>query len=172
MSKHAEVLERMRASIINADQDEAVAAAKAALDAGLDPLTALEEGFARVIREQGEAFHNMEIFLPQLVLSAEAMQAGLRFLEPFLKASGTDISQKGNVVIGTVEGDIHDIGKKIVVAMLRSAGYEVHDLGIDVPVPNFLNAAEQVNANIIGMSALLSTTMLRQRDVIELLNIL
>ncbi|MBW8012045.1 MAG: hypothetical protein FVQ83_12540 [Chloroflexi bacterium] len=171
MAEHEEILERMRASIVAADETEAMAAAEAALAAGIEPLTALEEGFAGAIRAQGEAFSNLDIFLPELVLSAKAMQAGVSVLEPALKAKGIDAARSGVVVIGTVEGDLHDIGKNIVVAMLRSAGYEVHDLGTDVPIPNFISVAEQTKADIIGLSALLSTTMLRQKDLIELLNL-
>jgi corrinoid protein of di/trimethylamine methyltransferase len=171
MTDQDEILERMRASIHNYDEAEAVASAQAALEAGVEPLIALEKGFAEPIRELGEAFHRMEIFLPQLVLGAEAMQAGLKILEPAIKSSGGDASRKGTVVLGTVEGDIHDIGKTVVATMLRSAGFEVHDLGIDVPLPSFLSVAEKVNADVIGLSALLSTTMLRQKDFVEFLNV-
>lgn len=167
MPERDEIIERMRDSIMNADDAEAVASAEAVLAAGLDPLEALEEGFAKPIRELGEAFDRMEIFLPQLVLSSGSLQAGLKVLEPAILASGSTMARKGIVVIGTVEGDIHDIGKTIVVTMLRSSGYEVHDLGTDAPLPQILNVAEQVKADIIGLSALLSTTMLRQRDMIE-----
>ncbi len=171
MSERDEIIGRMQDSIINADDAGAAATAEAALAAGLDPLEALEEGFAKPIRELGEAFDRMEIFLPQLVLSAGSLQAGLKVLEPAIRASGSTAARKGVVVIGTVEGDIHDIGKTIVVAMLRSSGYEVHDLGTDVPLPQILNVAEQVKADIIGLSALLSTTMLRQRDMIEFMRL-
>jgi trimethylamine corrinoid protein len=171
MTDHDEIIERMRASIQNYDESEAAASAQAALDAGVDPLVALEKGFAEPIRELGEAFHRMEIFLPQLVIGAEVMQAGLQVLEPAIQSSGSDAARKGTVVLGTVEGDIHDIGKTVVATMLRSAGYEVHDLGIDVPLPSFLSVAEKVEADVIGLSALLSTTMLRQKDFVEFLNV-
>ncbi|HIP96693.1 MAG TPA: dimethylamine corrinoid protein 3 [Anaerolineae bacterium] len=159
----------MRASIENYDRDAAIAAAKEAVDAGLDPLIAMEEGFAKPIRALGEAFDRMEVFLPQLVMAADAMKAGVTVLEEAIKSSGGTLEKKGVVVLGTVEGDIHDIGKTVVMAMLQAGGYEVHDLGVEVPTPRFIQAAEEINANIIGMSALLSTTMLRQRDVVELL---
>ncbi len=172
MSKHDDIIERMQESIIEAEEEDAEAAAEAALAAGMDPLDAVEKGFEEPIRNLGEAFNRMEIFLPQLVLSAAAMKAGLSVLEPALKARADyEASRKGTVAIGTVEGDIHDIGKTVVIAMLRSAGYEVHDLGADVPMPNFLQVAQQVKADVIAMSALLSTTMLRQRDLIELMEI-
>ena len=169
MVTNEEIFARMRASIENYDRDAAIAAAKEAVDAGVDPLIAMEEGFAKPIRALGEAFDRMEIFLPQLVMAADAMKAGVAVLEEAILASGSTLEKKGVVVLGTVEGDIHDIGKTVVMAMLQAGGYEVHDLGVEVPTPRFIQAAEEINANIIGMSALLSTTMLRQRDVIELL---
>jgi len=169
MATQEEVLAKMRASIEDYDKEAAVAAAREALEAGIDPNLAMEEGFAKPIRALGEAFDRMEIFLPQLVMAADAMKAGVAVLEEAILASGSTLEKKGVVVLGTVEGDIHDIGKTVVMAMLQAGGYEVHDLGVEVPTPRFIQAAEEINANIIGMSALLSTTMLRQRDVIELL---
>lgn len=169
MATQEEVLARMRASIEDYDKEAAVAAAREALEVGIDPNLAMEEGFAKPIRALGEAFDRMEIFLPQLVMAADAMKAGVAVLEEAILASGSTLEKKGVVVLGTVEGDIHDIGKTVVMAMLQAGGYEVHDLGVEVPTPRFIQAAEEINANIIGMSALLSTTMLRQRDVIELL---
>jgi len=169
MSDVDQIYAKMRASIENYDRDAAIAAAKEAVDAGLDPLIAMEEGFAKPIRALGEAFDRMEVFLPQLVMAADAMKAGVTVLEEAIKSSGGTLEKKGVVVLGTVEGDIHDIGKTVVMAMLQAGGYEVHDLGVEVPTPRFIQAAEEINANIIGMSALLSTTMLRQRDVVELL---
>ena len=159
----------MQASIENYDSDAAVAAAKEAVAAGLDPTKALDNGFAEPIRKVGEAFHRMDIFLPQLVMAADAMKAGVAVLEEAIKASGGKLQKKGVVVIGTVEGDIHDIGKTVVAAMLQANGYEVHDLGVEVPAPRFIQAAEEAKAHVIGLSALLSTTMLFQRDVIEFL---
>lgn len=160
---------KMRASIENYDPDAAVAAAREAVAAKLDLLVALEEGFASAIRAIGEAFDRMEIFLPELVLAANAMRAGVSVLEEALKASGGELRRKAVVVLGTVEGDIHDIGKTIVGAMLQANGYEVHDLGVEVPASRFIQAAAETHADIIALSALLSTTMLHQRDVIELL---
>jgi dimethylamine corrinoid protein len=159
----------MQAAIENYDADAAVAAAKEAVAAGLDPTKAVEKGFAGPIREVGEAFHRMDIFLPQLVMAADAMKAGVAVLEAAIKAHGGKLEKKGVVIIGTVEGDIHDIGKTVVAAMLQANGYEVHDLGVEVPAPRFIQAAEEVHAQVIGLSALLSTTMLYQRDVLELL---
>jgi methanogenic corrinoid protein MtbC1 len=152
MGTAEEIYAKMQASIRDYDRDAAVTAAQEALEAGLDPLVAVEKGFAEPIRELGDAFDRMEIFLPQLVMAA-----------------GSALEKKGTVVLGTVEGDIHDIGKTVVGAMMQANGYEVHDLGVEVPSTRFIQAAEELGADIIAMSALLSTTMLFQRDVVELL---
>jgi corrinoid protein of di/trimethylamine methyltransferase len=159
----------MQASILDYDPDAAREAAREAVTAGLDPVEALEKGFAEPLRKQGEAFDRMEIFLPQLVMAADAMKAGVEVLEEALKAGGGALVKKGVVVLGTVEGDIHDIGKTVVAAMLQANGYEVHDLGVEVPATRFIQAAQETGAHIIGLSALLSTTMLYQRDIVELL---
>jgi len=167
---NAEVIyAKMRASIEEYDEIAAAAAAREALAAGLDPVEAVEKGFAGAIRELGEAFDRMEIFLPGLVMAADAMKAGVTVLEDAMEARGDQLERKGVVVLGTVEGDIHDIGKTIVGAMLQANGYEVHDLGVDVPTTRFIQAAKETKAHVIAMSALLSTTMLFQRDVLELL---
>jgi len=169
MATTEEIYARMRNSIQEYDEAAAAAAAKEAVEAGIDPVEAVEQGFGEAIRELGEAFDRMEIFLPQLVMGADAMKAGVAVLEEAIEASGGTLQKKGTVVLGTVEGDIHDIGKTVVGAMLQANGYEVHDLGIDVPSTRFIQAAEELKANIIALSALLSTTMLYQRDVLELL---
>lgn len=163
------VFKKMQDAITNFDSDAAVAAAKEAVEAGIDPAVALDKGFASTIREIGEAFERMDIFLPELVMAANAMKAGVEVLENALKARGTAVEKKGVVVLGTVEGDIHDIGKTVVGAMLSANGYEVHDLGVEVPSPRFIQAAQETHANVIALSALLSTTMLYQRDVLEML---
>lgn len=164
-----QVFQQMQASIENYDADMAVEAAKLAIAAGLDPAIAIDKGFAEPIRKVGEAFERMDIFLPELVMAANAMKAGVSVLEEALKAKGGEVVRKGVVVLGTVEGDIHDIGKTVVGAMWQANGYEVHDLGVEVPAPNFIQTAENIGANVIAMSALLSTTMLSQRDVMEML---
>ena len=170
MASKEEIYARMQASIREYDEEAAAAAAKEAIEAGLDPVEAVEQGFASTIRELGDAFDRMEIFLPQLVMAADAMKAGVAVLEEAIKAGGGTIDKKGIVVLGTVVGDIHDIGKTIVGAMLQANGYQVHDLGVDVPATRFIQAAEELKADVIAMSALLSTTMLFQRDVVELLH--
>lgn len=169
MSTTEEIYAKMQTSIEEYDRDAAEAAAEEAIAAGLDPVKAVDKGFAEPIRELGEAFDRMEIFLPQLVMAADAMKAGMGVLEEAIKASGGVLEKKGVIVLGTVEGDIHDIGKTVVAAMLQANGYDVHDLGVEVPCTRFIQAAEELGADVIAMSALLSTTMLFQRDVVELL---
>jgi corrinoid protein of di/trimethylamine methyltransferase len=169
MAAAEEIYARMQTSIQEYDDAAAVAAAKEAVAAGLDPVEAVEKGFAGAIRELGDAFDRMEIFLPQLVMAADAMKAGVAVLEEAMTSSGGTLKKKGLVVLGTVEGDIHDIGKTVVGAMLQANGYEVHDLGVDVPSTRFIQTAQDLKADIIALSALLSTTMLHQRDVVELL---
>ena len=169
MGTSDEIYARMQNSIQDYDEAAAAAAAREAVEAGLDPVEAVEKGFAGAIRELGEAFDRMEIFLPQLVMAADAMKAGVAVLEEAMEAAGGTLEKKGIVVLGTIEGDIHDIGKTVVGAMLQANGYEVHDLGVDVPSTRFIQSAEDLGANIIALSALLSTTMLYQRDVMELL---
>ena len=160
---------KMRKAIDEYSAEEATAAAHEAVDAGIDLLEAVEKGFADPIRAIGEAFDRMEIFLPQLMLGAEAMKVGMAVLEKAIEASGGELKSKGKVVLGTVEGDIHDIGKTVVAALLQANGYQVTDLGVEVQAARFIEAAESMNADVIGMSALLSTTMLYQRDALELL---
>ncbi len=164
-----DIYSKMQSAIQNYDTDAAIAAANEAVASGIDPAIALDKGFASTIREIGEAFERMDIFLPELVMAANAMKAGVEVLEAALKAKGAAVKKKGVVVLGTVEGDIHDIGKTVVGAMFQANGYEVHDLGVEVPSPRFIQAAQETKANVIAMSALLSTTMLYQRDVLEML---
>ncbi len=164
-----ELFKKMQKAIYDYDKEGAVALAKEALASGIDPLEAVEKGFAVAIRDLGDKFDRMEIFLPELVMGAEAMKAAVDVLKEAITARGETLEKKGTVVIGTVEGDIHDIGKTIVVAMLQAAGFEVVDLGKDVPIPTFVKRAEEVSADIIGASALLTTTMPRQKDLIEYL---
>jgi trimethylamine corrinoid protein len=169
MANEESIYARMRASIDNYDGEEAVAAAREAVAAGVNLLEAVEKGFAEPLRALGEAFDRMEVFLPQLMLGSDAMKAGMAVMEEAIRAAGGKLASKGLVVIGTVEGDIHDIGKTVVAALLSANGYEVRDLGVEVPASRFIEAAGSQKADVIGLSALLSTTMLYQRNVLELL---
>lgn len=136
-----------------------------ALDEGCHPKEILNEGLLSGMMIIGEKFKNNQVFVPEVLVAARAMNAGLTILEPKLIEVGNE--PLGKVVIGTVQGDLHDIGKNLVVMMLKGAGFEVHDLGVDVDKQKFISAAEEINADIICMSALLTTTMPYMEGVIK-----
>ena len=123
----------MRQSIVDGDAEAAAAAARAALEAGIDPLEAIDRGFVAGLEHVGAQFNCGEMFLPDMMLAARAMKAAVAVLEPVMAASGTERHTAGRVVIGTVKGDIHEIGKNLVGMMLAASGFDVHDLGVDVP---------------------------------------
>jgi len=163
-----DILNRLKEAVINYDVDEAVKVAQEVIETGFDPLKAIEEGLSAGLQVVGDKFGSGEIFLPMLMISAEATKKALAILEPVV-AKGKSRKTLGKVVIGTVEGDIHDIGKSIVAAMLTANGFEVHDIGCDVPTSKFIAKVKEVNPDIIGMSALLTTTMPRMTEVINAL---
>ena len=160
----------MKQSIIDGDEEAAAAVAQQALDAGIDPLEAINAGYVAGMSYVGEQFAEGEMFLPDMMLAAEAMKAAVAVLEPEMTRRGTQRTMLGKVVLGTVKGDIHEIGKNLVATMLSASGFEVYDLGVDVPFAKFIEKAREVDADIIGMSALLTTTMTGQRTVIEMLD--
>jgi methanogenic corrinoid protein MtbC1 len=143
--------------LIDGHADEVSALTRQALDEGLAPADVLERGLIAGMRVVGERFRDNIIFVPEVLVAARAMKAGLAHLEPILAACG--IEPIGTFVIGTVKGDIHDIGKNLVGMMLRGAGFRVVDLGVNTPLPKFLSAIEEHQPQIVGMSALLTTTM-------------
>jgi corrinoid protein of di/trimethylamine methyltransferase len=159
----------MRQAVVDGDADAAEAAAKAAIAAGIPPLVAIDEGFMPGMKEVGAGFAAGDLFLPDMMLAARAMQRALGVLEPELKAAAVERTVAGRVVIGTVAGDIHEIGKNLVGMLLSTSGFEVHDLGVNVAPERFVEAAREHNADIVGLSALLTTTMTGQRSVIEAL---
>ncbi|MCK5563199.1 corrinoid protein [Candidatus Bathyarchaeota archaeon] len=163
-----DILNRLKEAVINYDVDETVKVAQEVIETGFDPLKAIEEGLAAGLQVIGDKFGRGEIFLPMLMISAEATKKALAILEPAV-AEGKSRKTLGKVVIGTVEGDIHDIGKSIVAAMLTANGFEVHDIGCDVPTSKFIEKVKEVNPDIIGMSALLTTTMPKMTEVINAL---
>ncbi len=159
----------MRQAVVDGDADAAEAAARAAVAAGIPPLTAIDEGFMPGMQEVGAGFAAGDLFLPDMMLAARAMQRALGVLEPELKKASVERTVAGRVVIGTVAGDIHEIGKNLVGMLLSTSGFEVHDLGVNVAPERFVEAAREHNADIVGLSALLTTTMTGQRTVIEAL---
>lgn len=162
-----DLFKKMAQSVIDGDDEEAVALAEQALDQGIDPLEAINKGYTAGMDVVGELYSSGEYFLPDLILGGEAMQAALAALDPALKASGQAREVLGTVVLGTVKGDIHEIGKSLVGSMLSANGFEVYDLGIDIEADQFVAKSREHNADIVALSALLTTTMLHQRDVIE-----
>ncbi|HSW42451.1 MAG TPA: corrinoid protein [Patescibacteria group bacterium] len=159
----------MRQAVIDGDAEAAEAAARAAIAAGIPPLTAIDEGFMPGLKEVGAGFAAGDLFLPDMMLAARAMQRALGVLEPELKASATERTVAGRVVIGTVAGDIHEIGKNLVGMLLSASGFAVHDLGVNVTPERFVAAVRANRADIVGLSALLTTTMTNQRTVIAAL---
>ena len=164
-----ELFGKMAQAVIDGEKEDAEALAQEALAQGIDPLEAINKGYTAGMDVVGELFSSGEYFLPDLILGGEAMKAALAVLEPALKASGQARKVLGNVVLGTVKGDIHEIGKALVGTMLAANGFEVYDLGIDIASEVFVEKAKEYKADIVALSALLTTTMLYQREVIELL---
>jgi len=166
---HEELFQAMAQSIIDGETEDAERLARQAIEQDIDPLDAINKGFVVGVNYVGDGFAHGDMFLPDLVLAGEAMKVAVAVLEPEMTRRGTERQMLGKVVLGTVEGDIHDIGKTLVATMLSTSGFQVYDLGVDVPVGTFVENAHKVNADIVGLSALLTTTMVKQRDVIEAL---
>lgn len=162
-----ELFTAMRQSIIDGDTARAVAKAEEALARGVPPLDAIEQGYMPGLSWIGEQFGEGVLFLPDMIRAARAMQKAVDTLEPEMQRQATQRRVLGRVVIGTVKGDVHEIGKNLVGMMLSTSGFEVHDLGVDVSPERFIAAAREHDADVIGVSALLTTTMAGQRTVIE-----
>ena len=165
-----QIFEKMAQSIIDGESEEAERLALEAIELGIDPLDAINKGFVVGVDHVGNMFSCGDAFLPELVMAGEAMKTAVSVLEPEMARQGTARQMLGTVVLGTIEGDIHDIGKTLVGTMLSAAGFKVFDLGVDVPVMTLVEKARTENADIIGVSALLTTTMVKQRDVVEALD--
>jgi 5-methyltetrahydrofolate--homocysteine methyltransferase len=167
-------LNALKQSIIDGNDTASAEATQAALDAEIDPLSILNDGLMAGADVVGTRFENGEYFLPQLMLAGRALKAAMNIVEPVLKetyaAEGGAVGDTGVVVMATVQTDIHDIGKNIVASMLTASGFMVHDLGVDVPIKSIIARAQEENAQIIGLSALLTTSMPFMRDCINLLD--
>ncbi|MFW9946806.1 MAG: B12-binding domain-containing protein [Candidatus Odinarchaeota archaeon] len=155
-------------AIVSLDREKAISLAKKAIEENMNLLSVVEKGFGAGIRRIGDLWENGEFFLPELMLGGNIVQESMELLLPYLKTDKEDIIS-GRVVIATIEGDIHSIGKTIVATMLSANGFEVYDLGADVSAEKIINTALEKNANIIGVSALLTTTMIGQKKIIEIL---
>jgi 5-methyltetrahydrofolate--homocysteine methyltransferase len=161
------ILDEMSTCLQEGDEDRVRELAAAAIAAGIPPDRILQRGLLDGMAVVGERFRSREIFLPDVLLAARAMRAAMDLVGPHLARS--DVPARAKVVLGTVRGDIHDIGKNLVGIMLQGAGFEVIDLGTDVPPERFVEAADESGAPVIGLSALLTTTMAGMQDVIGLL---
>ena len=168
MSKE-EVMEKLKEAITEMDEDLAEEAANAALEAGMDPLACISEGLSAGMQIMSDLFDEGEAFVPELLMASEAFEKAVGILTSSLSEEEKDSASNGTVVIHTVQGDIHDIGKNIVKTMFSANNFVVHDLGRDVPVEKVVETAKEVKADFIIGSALMTTTMPAQRDIINLL---
>ncbi len=155
-------------AIMSFEEDEPVKVAEKVIAAGVNPVEVIQNGFTPAMVEVGRMFEQEEISLPYVIVAADGMQSAVELLEPHIP-SDSAAEKAGTVIIGTCEGDIHDIGKGIVATMLRINGFEVHDLGRDVPPQLFVEKARELNAHIIASSTLMTTTMVSQKAIEELL---
>lgn len=163
------LFEQIVEATVAGDQERCVALAQEVLESGADPLQAIEQGYSRGMTIVGEKFSRMEYYLPELIACADAMKAAMEVLKPRL-GKNQHSAVWGTVVIGTIQGDLHDLGKNIVKTMLQAAGFTVHDLGCDVQVRSFVDKAEEQDADVIAASAILTTTMAYMPDLVNLLS--
>ncbi len=157
-------LEQLFEGIVNGESKVVEQKVNEALNAGIDPAVILNEGMISAMAEVGRQFEEGECYVPEMLVAAHAMQTGMGLLKPYLQKD--KVESRGKVAIGTVKGDLHDIGKNLVAIMLEGAGFEIQDLGTDVAPDKFVEAARS-GADVIAMSALLSTTMIKMKDVVE-----
>ncbi len=158
--------EQLAQTVIDGEDEECVRLVNAGLEAGVDPLEAVENGLAKGIGQVGEDFGAGIIFLPELAMAADVMKQGAAILDERIKASGEKRMSHGKIVIGTIKGDIHDIGKSVVAAVLQANGYDVVDIGIDVGIDTFIAAVEEHKADVLGMSTLLTLPLMEMEKVI------
>ncbi|TWH46015.1 B12-binding domain-containing protein [Sporomusa sp. KB1] len=166
----SDIFENLKEAILDGDDDLVVEYVQQVIDQKIDPVAAIQNGLIKGIEELGARWKAGEAFLPDVMMGADALKTGLNMLDPIVAESGaTGGEAKGKIVIGQVAGDIHDIGKNIVGALMTAAGYKVYDIGIDQPAESFLAKAEEVGADIIAAGALLTTTMAAQKAIVDYL---
>ena len=162
-----EILDKLAESVVEFEEDMAREWSQTALDEGMDAFEAIMQGLAAGMETVGDLYDQQEYFVPELLMAADALYAGLDILKPHIKAE--DIKNMGQVVIGTVQGDVHDIGKNIIKLMFEVGGFDVHDLGRDVPLEKFVEEQLKTDAEIVAMSAMMTTTMTGMKKVIEMI---
>lgn len=167
--RRAELLKALSDAVVNMDEDGAREVAQKVIDEGFNAYDAVMNGLAAGMEIVGDLYDKHEYFVPELLLCADALYAGLDILKPHIKAEDIGESAKGQVVIGTVQGDVHDIGKNIVKMMFEVAGFTVHDLGRDVPLERFVEEQMRTDSEIVALSAMMTTTMMGMKKVVEMI---
>ena len=164
-----ELLKELDNGVVDFDEDKVKNAAQRVLDEGLNAYDAVMNGLAAGMERVGELYDKQEYFVPELLMCADALYSGLDILKPHIRAEDIGTSAKGQVVIGTVQGDVHDIGKNIIKMMFEVAGFTVHDLGRDVPLEKFVEEQLKTDSEIVALSAMMTTTMMGMKKVIQMI---
>jgi len=162
-------LEKLSKSVMDGDIDTVKSLVRELLKNGANPLEIVDKGLAKGIRTVGERYGKGEIFLTELLMGAEAMKVGMEIINPEIKKQKKELKKVGSIIIGTVAGDIHDLGKNIVAALFSAHGFDVADLGVDVPDQKFIDKVKEIKPDILGLSALMTSTIPKQRELINLL---
>jgi corrinoid protein of di/trimethylamine methyltransferase len=164
------IVEDIQQAILDLDEDKAAELTQEAVDEGISPLVILEDGLTEGVRTVGDKFGKGEVFLPELAMAADSMRAGVDIVEPLLDEMDLgDEDEAGKVLVGTVDEDIHNIGKNILVTMLKANGFDVVDMGVEIPNEEFVEAVREEDPDILGLSALMTMTMDHQKEIIEML---
>ena len=162
-----ELLKGLQEAVVNYDEDKVTELSQAVIDEGADPFTATMDGLAEGMIQVGDLYNKKEYFVPELLLCADALYAGLDLLKPAIEASGRKSESKGSIVVGVVEGDVHDIGKNLIKMMFEVAGWTVYDLGKDVPLDRFVEEQLRTDSDIVGLSALMTTSMISMPEIVK-----
>ena len=167
--EQSKLFKELKQSVVEGDEQKLVSLVRDNMDS-IDPLVIVEEGMMPGMTEVGNKFSAGEIYLPEMLMAAEAWEQAMKVIKPKLIAAGTHVSKVATVVLGTVQTDIHEIGKNILGSLMTTAGFEVHDIGCDANASKFIDKAQEVSADIIAASAIMSTTIPYQKEVVEMLN--
>ncbi|MBK5101871.1 MAG: corrinoid protein [Desulfobacteraceae bacterium] len=162
-----EILKELRTALVDFDEDKVVEWSNIAVDEGVDPFVATMDGLAEGMIQVGDLYNKKEYFVPELLMCADALYAGLDILKPAIIASGRIPEAKGSIVLGVVEGDVHDIGKNLIKMMFDVAGWTVYDLGKDVPLDKFVDELARTGSEIVGLSALMTTSMVSMPEIVK-----
>ncbi|MGB9803606.1 corrinoid protein [Desulfofundulus sp.] len=165
--REKDILGRLAEGVLNYDEEMVRQAAQEALDEGMDANKAVFEGLVEGMKKAGDLYEQQEYFVPELLMCADALYAGLEILRPHMQSAKGEGGVKGQVVMGVVQGDVHDIGKNLVKIMFEASGFEVHDLGKDVPLEKFVEEQLRTDSEIVALSAMMTTTMVGMKDIIK-----